>query len=278
MTNVIWVDDNKQAGRGTARRLERGNPDVSVTAVYSAAEAREHLERSDVDVVVSGHELPDGDSKEVFRAAQELQPDASLVLYSDDPGDGEHTGSGDYRWVERDGEASYRELERSVLETEPRVSDLEDLDFRWSRLQDALDRVAEIAAVTLEAKAAFLTLRRDDGDVIVASYGIESANIPGDAVHPETSDGVVTVTDVRSDPRFKGSFYTHFGIQSFMAASIHASSDAVLCVVDDRRRDFNPEETYLLRTIAAEAEDQLRLRRKYVEARNRERPPRVDTN
>lgn len=278
MTSVLWVDDNKRAGRGTAKRLERSNPDVSVTAVYSAAEAREHLERIEVDVVVSGHELPDGDSKEVFRHAVEQGAETTCVLYSENQ---PSISSVEFIYVDRSGDDAYNELERTVLNATltPDVG-LGDLDFGWSRLQDALDRLAEIAAVTLEAKAAFLTQNVEGEEVIVASYGIDPANISGsDAVcRPDPGDEVVAVTDVPSDPRFKGSFYTHFGIQSVMTASIHASSDVVLCVVDDRRRDFNPEETYLLRTIAAEAEDQLRLRRKYVEARNRERPPRVDTN
>lgn len=281
MTEVLWVDDNKHAGRDTAKRLERSNNDISVTSVYSVAEAIENLERGGVDCVISGYDLPDGTAYTVFEHARDQQPGTFCILYCDTPPTQIDMEGARVKSVDRRRENSYSVLEQIVQITSQQDFDLDSLDFQWSPVQEALDRISEIAAVTLEARAAFIAQRVRDQEKIIASYGLDPEHFSRtDKVrYPSIDEDVISVTGVRSDDSLEGSFYKHFGIRSYMGAELDTGlGRAILCIVDDRRRDFTAEEEYLLRTIAREAEDQLELRARYVSVTQDTKRQHVDTS
>jgi GAF domain-containing protein len=241
-----------------------------VVEVEDVAAAREHLDVNEVEgpaCLVTEQELPDGTGLELVREARERSPNTACILCTNvalEEIDTEAFGDVVVEYLPKADANTPGELvelvEHSVefrsQTTYPlpdnedgRLNAVERYSVDPEELGDSLDRLTELAT------AQFETVPREG---TVGTYAI---------LEPE----VTVVEDVGEDPRFDQNDGLHVSeMQFYASAPIHTpEGDAIgtFSVYDARPRSFDARERHLLELLAAEAAEQLVLRRELRAAR-----------
>lgn len=284
---VLCVDPDPEARAATAAALSDAGFDVTTTA--DAAAARAALDPPP-DCVVTEADLPDGDGLALIASARERDGDAAGVLF---------TGAG-YGEVDTDrhdvvvevvskaGPAAHERLVSMVTTTVERRSQtvyplpddeterlaaLERYDLDDAATLRALDRLTVLAASRFDVPMASVNIVGKRDQHLLACQGIADGWTPRDrsvCTYTILDDEVTVIEDVHDDPRFDGvASIEELGIRFYAGAPVRTPAGRALgtvCVYDDGPRSLDEAAAADLERIAAEAAEQLELRRRLAAA------------
>ncbi|MFB6157547.1 MAG: GAF domain-containing protein [Haloferacaceae archaeon] len=280
---VLCVDPDPDERAATADALRTAG--FAVTAVGSAGAARDALD-GDPDCIVTETSLPDGDGMEVVVAARERDPDVGAVLF---------TAAG-YAEVDTDrydevvevvpkGGPAARETLAAVVETTVaersqtdyplpadeagRLEALATYDLDDEATLAALDRLTALAVAHFGVERASINVIGEDEQRLLACQGLAPRSDPrSESVCTFTilEEGATVIEDVREDPRLDGEAVVEtFDIVAYAGARLvnpEGHALGTFCLYDDEPRSFGADEVRDLERFAAEAAEQLELRRR----------------
>jgi len=286
---ILCVDSDGNECEATAERLRSDlaelEPTVETAASVSAAES---TLSADLDAIVTEYELSDRTGIDLLNIANDVCPDAGVVLYTDIDPDTidtsalrntvtEYVGKGSVfggdrltklvgTTVESRTQASYP-LPQSESE---RVAALQSYDLDAPGLSEALTRVTDLAAEHFDVDIASINIINEHSQEFLACYGETEE---WEAMDREDSictftiledDEVMTVPDVAEDSRFesRSDDLGELGIRSYMGANLVTSAGLVigpLCIYDDRPQEFSAADEAYLKDLAALAMELVEL-------------------
>jgi GAF domain-containing protein len=285
-TSILCVDPDESARERLVDAIRGDLVDMSpaVESRPSVETAKACIRNGSVDCLVTEYDLPDGTGLELARSFRESAPDGSIVLFTDRAFDGIEAGDDVIaEYVDKGGEAAYTRVTSLIRMTvssrsqasyplpdteAERLAAIESYGLDSDELARSFDRVTDLASRHFGADIASLNLIEEREQRMMACQGIgtESMTTSRDAsicTFTIVSDTrVMTVEDVREDPRFAGRTETfeEFGIRSYMGAQLVTPaglSIGTLCIYDGEPRQFSSDERDYLRTLAELAVDLL---------------------
>ena len=166
--------------------------------------------------------------------------------------------------------------ERSGLRDPSRRAALERLGLH-DACTEAFDRLAWLAARSMDAPVALVTLVYEDGHRFVGSAGLPKAY-----AHAHTSRGArsfcayvvergvpLVIRDARGEPEFRDHpAHVEFGTVAYVGIPLRTGDGQVLgafCVTDEVARDWTAERIAFLTDLAATVVTEIELRRERVE-------------
>lgn len=280
-TRVVCVDPD---GTQRAELVERLRTDLSdldpvIEGYESAGAAASATEEGSIDCLVTEHDLPDGTGLELAGRIRTENPDASVVLFTD--ADPDAVGAGDAEptvteYVDKSTAAAPARvaalIEMSMTlrsqvsypvpgDEEARLAALAEYDFDDGALARAFDRLTDLAVQRLDVSSASVNIIEEHEQRLLACRGLEAdvdrtsrdASICTFTIVED--DRVMTVRDVREDPRFaaKHEELEALGIRSYMGAQLVSPNGyriGTLCVYDDQPHEFPRRDRDYLRTLA----------------------------
>jgi GAF domain-containing protein len=289
-TSVLCVDGDRTERDRTVAALSTAS---TVTTTRGSLEAAEDALRSATfDCLVTEYALPDGTGLELVAAARRIHPDIGCVLFTDTPFAEIDTSSLENVVVDhlsKTSEADYDflpDLVESVAaerthtayplppDEDDRLAALESYDVGELRAAETFDRLTELASRQFDARFAFVGLVDSHEERFVSCYGADWKTIPREktvCTYAILEDDVMVVEDTVEDPRFNGNdILRDLEIRSYAGAQLRGPSAEPLgmfCVLDDEPRQYDADERDALRLFAAEASEQLELRRRLSTSR-----------
>lgn len=286
---VLCVDADESARRATRETLREAGLSVETAATLAAA--TDAIEARAFDCVVSAHDLPDGTGLDLLDRLRDVRPDAAFVLFTaaePDELDTERVEDDVGEYVRRDLPGAHEALAELVAGTverrgqtayplpddeNERLAALDRYTDEPGALDEALDRLATLAAATLDVPMAGVGVVGEHEQQFLACHGVDLGTIPREetvCTYAMLDDEVTVVEDVRDDPRFAENEGLHeHDIRMYASANVTTPEGAVVgtfCVYDDAPRELDAEERELLALFAAEAAEQFDLRRRLREA------------
>lgn len=283
---VIYADPDADRRETTAAEL-RSATGLDVEAHGTVEGTLAALEPGETDCVVTTYDLGDGTGTELVEAIRETVPDATVVLYTaasfDDLAlDPELV----VEYVDRAAPEATETLARLVeagVDLRPQAAYPlpEDENERLAAVDRydvdretvaALDRLTRLAAATFGVEQAAIGLVYERTQGFLACFGAEFGTLDREetvCTHAILEDGVTVVPDTAEDPRFSE-------LQSLRDASIRSYASANLttpdghaigtfCIYATEPDAFDDSVEEYLPLFAAEAMDQLELRRRLAE-------------
>jgi CheY-like chemotaxis protein len=280
-TRVVCVDPD---GTQRAELVERLRADLSdldpvIEGYESAGAAASATEAAPIDCLVTEHDLPDGTGLELAGRIRAETPDASVVLFTDTEPEavgGEDAEPTVTEYVDKSTAAAPARvaalIEMSVTlrsqvsypvpgEEEARLAAVAEYDFDDGALARAFDRLTDLAVQRLDVSSASVNIIEEHEQRLLACRGLEAdvdrtsrdASICTFTIVED--DRVMTVRDVREDPRFaaKHEELEALGIRSYMGAQLISPDGyriGTLCVYDDQPQEFQRRDRDYLRTLA----------------------------
>jgi GAF domain-containing protein len=285
-TSVLVVEPDESERERTVRALSDADR-LTTTACNSVAAAERALDSTVFDCLVTEYDLPDGTGLDVVAAAREVHPDVGCVLFTSAPFSEIDTSETAYAVVDHLGKetpADYEylpELVESVTtarthtayplpENEAeRLAALATYDVAGLETTDAFDRLTELASKQFDVAYAFVGLLDAHEERFVSCYGGDWESIPREktvCTYSILEGDVTVIEDIRRDPLFEANeLLEDLGFRSYAGATVTGPEDepiGMFCVLDDEPRTYTPEERETLRLFAAEASEQLELRRR----------------
>lgn len=277
-TTVLYAGDSLDA--------DALPPSTSVVRVPDVEAGTALFGSGDVDCVVSDYALPDGTGFDLFAAVREREPDVPCVLWTDLSAglpSGEDLPVVDF--VDRGaGVETLADVVETAVETRSHAAYPlpEDEDDRLAAVErypvDALvddrtlDRLVGLAAEHVGAPVSIVGLVAAHEERFVACHGADWPPLHRqDAIcaHTLLAGGPLAVEDVREDPRFQSNdALADLGIRSYLGAPLVTSSGHAIgtfSVCDHRPWRFTDDAREALAQFAAEAMEQLELRRRLGE-------------
>ena len=289
-TTVLCVDADEQERERTSAALS-ATEGVTSTGCGSAAAAEQRLSSAAFDCLVTEYTLPDGTGLDVVAAARETHPDMGCVLFTDTPFADIDTSETPHAVVDhltKETEADYEYLPALVQrvatarthtayplppDEEARLAALAAYDLPGLAATAAFDRLTELASRQFDVRFAFVGLVDAHEERFVSCYGAEWDSLPRQdtvCTYAILEDDVMVVEDVAEDPRFAANeVLPSLEIRSYAGAPVTAPTGEPLgmfCVLDDEPRRYTDAERESLRLFAAEAGEQLELRRRITAA------------
>lgn len=133
----------------------------------------------------------------------------------------------------------------------------------------SLDRITQLASYAFRAPVAFVSIVGVDTQRFISRVGLDIAGTDIRASicsHTIATPGVMVVTDLSADPRFKDNPLVagHAGLRFYAGAPLLAKNGVAIgavCIMDRVSRDLATDERGHLQTLADMAMSQLELRR-----------------
>jgi len=284
--SVLCVDPDESTREKLeeAVRTDLEEMDPIVEGRSSVETAGEFIDDGEVDCLVTEYDLPDGTGLDLAGRIRASAPDAGVVPFTDRPPE-EIDAAEDIvtEYVDKGADAadtrvtslirmtvsSRSQVSYPLPETEAeRLAALESYDFDSDDLGRSFDRLTDLATRHFDVELASLNLIEEHDQRLLACQGMgaDSMSTPRDASICTftilSDDRVMTVEDVREDPRFEGRAeeFEALGIRSYMGARLLTPagfSIGTLCVYEDEPRQFSSAERDYLRTLADLAVDLL---------------------
>lgn len=274
---VLCVDGDSCRRTQTVAMLERTGTAVREAATVVAAERA--LDAT-VDCVVAEYELPDGTGIDLFDRVRRLAPDAACVLFS--------AVSLDQMEIPTAGEPIVEYVDATRPDTSERLCERVDHAVRErhhaayplpaeepARLaaieacepltgSPTLDRLVDRAAGELSTPVALVGVVDSHRERILATRGVD-----WDALHRQDTvcahaiceSDVTVVEDIAADARFsRAEPVLDRGLRSYAGAPVSGPAGhtiGVVCVLDERPRQFTAGERAALRRLAGAVSDHL---------------------
>lgn len=288
---LLFVEPDPDRRSSVAATLRAAG--FEVTAVADAATARDQLTDAEgLDCLVTEQALPDGTGLELVREVRDRSAATACILWTDvglDAIDTEAFGDVVAEYLPKSGPNSDEELldmvEHSVAfrtqtayplpeNEDARLAALERYAAAPEELGASIDRLTELATELFGLNAAAVGLIDEHEQRFLGCHGIELEPMPREetvCTYAILDVDVTVIEDVREDPRFDGNEGLRATDIRFYASAPVNSPDGqpigTFCVYDDQPRTFDDRSRELLTLLAAEAADQLALRRDLREAR-----------
>jgi GAF domain-containing protein len=274
--SVLCVDGDDAARSATVAGLRDELSEPELRTATRLQEAVDAIEAAPVDCVLTEYELPDGTGVDLLRTVRERYPDTGCILFT---GAEEMALEGDLvvEYLAKGVPAEYERLARIVRTTAAfrsqasyplpeaegeRVETIEAYGLDADRLRPAIERVTTLAASHFGVDTASVNIVREHSQEFLACHGAAWTPIDReDSICTFTilEDGVMTVDDIRADPRFESNeALAELGIRAYMGATL-TTEDGValgsLCVYDDEPRSFSDADSEYLRVLAGTTMD-----------------------
>jgi DNA-binding response OmpR family regulator len=280
-TRILCVDpDRTQRVELVDRlRVDLTELDPVVDECGDLEKAASAIDSGPIDCLVTEHDLPDGTGLELAGRVRAEHPDASVILFTDADTGAVETGDTEpmvTEYVDKSADAAPARVAALIEMTlrlrsqvsypipddeEARLAAVAEYDFEDGLVARAFDRLTDLAVQRLDVSSASVNIIEEHEQRLLACRGLE-ADV--DATSRDGSictftivenDRVMTVEDVREDPRFaaKHESFEALGIRSYMGAQLVTSDGyriGTLCVYDDQPREFPRRDQDYLRTLA----------------------------
>jgi GAF domain-containing protein len=282
---ILCVDPDEAARAATREALVDAGFETRAGA--SVADGRDALDGATVDCLVTEYELPDGTGLDLVRTVRERSPDTACVLFTDTPLDDVDTasfGGAVAEYLRKDATDARDELAALVehslsflsqtsyplpTDEDARLAALERYAATPEALDGALDRLTTLAAGVFGVDQAFVGLVDAHHERFLSCFGADYEDAPREntiCTHAILDHEVTVFEDVPDDPRFASNpLVAQAGIGFYAGAPLVTDDGQAIgtfCVLDDDPREFGAEERRRLAMFAAEAMDQLSLRRR----------------
>lgn len=258
-------------------RTDLGEMDPVVEGYESAEEVGAVVADDAVACLVTEYDLPDGTGLDLARRVRAANPDASVILYTDTD-QAEISGGSDRttvtEYVNKTAPAAPTRVAAMIEMTvsfrsqisyplpdaeEARLAALADYEFEEGPLNDAFDRLTDLAVRHFAVSSASVNIIEEHEQRLLACRGLEADSTTREAsictftIVEEAP--VMTVPDVREDPRFRARHeeLEALGIRSYMGTQLRTPEGlriGTLCVYDDEPGEFPPQDREYLRTLA----------------------------
>ena len=286
---MILCVDPDDADR-TATREALADAGFDTLACGSLAAARDALDDTGVDCLVTEYDLGDGTGLDLVREVRTVSPDTACVLFTDVPLDEVDTASfGDAvaEYLRKGGDDAHAELAALVdhsltflsqtsyplpADEGARLAALGRYADDPAGLEAALDRLTALAADLFGVESAFVGLVDAHHEEFLSCHGAAFETTPREdtiCTYAILDDDVTVIEDVADDPRFGPDAGDSAAIGFYAGAPLTTTDGQAIgtfCLVDDEPRAFSAAEAEDLRLFAAEAMDQLELRHRLADA------------
>jgi DNA-binding response OmpR family regulator len=273
---VLCVDPDDDPGGPRARLAAES--ELSVVWSDSVATARQQLQETDVDCLVTEYDLPDGTGIDLVRYVRDRAQDIGCILYT--AADRETVTEGletplVVEYLHREGPAAADRLAALVTVTaqrrtqtayplpvdeSARLATLTGLDLDSDALAAALDRVTELAVRHFDLDRASVNIVAESTQEVLACTGPDLPSMPREesiCTYSILDEGVTVVEDTASDPRFADNeTLAAHDIRFYAGAPLRTDAGlpvGTLCVYDAEPRTFSDEEAGYLQLLAASA-------------------------
>lgn len=271
---VLCVDGDGHRRERTARALSRAG--LAVREAASVVAAERALAAAAPDAVVAKHHLPDGTGIDLFDRVRRLAPDAACLLFSgvsldriDPPALGEPV----VEFIDAARSDALARLPERVREaaggrTHTAYPLPADEDTRLAALSACepivpaleLDRLTDRAAGELSTAGAMVGVVEANHERVVAITGADWDRLDRQdtvCTHAVCAEDVTVIPDLTEDARFaRAEPLFEAGMRSYAGAPIPGPGGqpiGVLCVFDERPRQFTGGERATLRRLAEAA-------------------------
>lgn len=286
---ILCVDPD--AGELAATRATLREEGFDTRGAESTAAAREALDEGAPECLVTEYDFPGGTGLELVRAARETTPDAACVLFTDVPVEDVDTaafGDAVAEYHAKDDPEAQEKLvalvRRSLAfrsqtayplpdDEDARLAALDRYAADPEALGDSIDRLTELATALFDLESAAIGLVEDHRETFLSCYGASFDPMEREdtiCTYAILDESVTVVEDVADDPRFgENESLAAADIRFYAGAPIVTSSGRAIgtfCLHDDEPRRFAERDRELLSVLAAEAMEQLELRRHLREA------------
>lgn len=265
-------------GESGARARLAAEPGLSVVEGTSLAAARETVQDTDIDCLVTEYELPDGTGIDLIRYVRDRAEDTGCILFTD--ADRETVTEGVdvplvAEYLNRGSPAAADRLAALVSVTArrrcqaaypvpedeaDRLATLARLDLESPSLAAALDRVTELAAAHFGVDRAAVNVITESTQDVLSCEGADWSSIPREesiCTYAILDEGVTVVEDTAVDARFADNeTLADLDIRFYAGAPLRTEAGlslGTLCVYDDAPRSFTDADRDYLRLLAAEA-------------------------
>lgn len=285
---ILCVDPDPSAMAATREALE---PDFETVGATSLSDSRARIASEPaVDCVVTEYELPDGTGLELVQEVRETFPDAAGIVFTDYSLERMDTAAfGDIvaEYLRKDDAAARAELRDLVehslafdsqtayplpTDEDARLAALERYAADPEALGESIERLTEIATELFDVNSAAVGLVADHQETFLSCYGASFDPMDREATictYTILGDGVTVVENVQADPRFEANEGLAAAGVTFYAGAPIVTPEGLpigsFCLHDDEPRSFTDRDRELLERFAAQAMDQLELRRRLRE-------------
>ncbi|QLH76698.1 response regulator [Halosimplex rubrum] len=282
---VLCVDADETECAATRQALV-ADGEVEVTVADSVAAAGDALEAGGVDCVVTDYDLPDGTGLDVAARVRETTPDTPCILFTDASPDRIDTADREdvvVEYLPRATPDAREALARMVgnlvsqrtqvgyplpTREDERLAALEQYDRPGMAAADAFDRLTALARTHFDVNVAFVGVIDAHEERFLACAGASWETLSREdsmCTHTILRDDLMVVEDTHTDDRFADNDrLDELDIRAYAGVPLETPRGATIgafCLTHDEPRSFTGDELVDLRRFAAEAMDQLELRR-----------------
>ena len=289
---VLYVDADDSERTATRDALVADDA-ISVVDATSVATASDAIDRERVDCVVTEYDLPDGTGLDVAARLRETAPDTPCILFTNASPNLIDTGQYEdvvVEYLPRDMPDTRESLVRLVgnvvtersqvgyplpTKEDERLAALEQYDRPGTAVADAFDRLTTLARSYFGVDVAFAGLVDAHEERFLACAGADWETLTREdsaCTHTLLEDDMLVVDDTHTDERFEDNDrLDELDIRAYAGVPLETPRGATVgafCLTYDEPRAFSDEDLADLRLFAAEAMDQLELRRRLNERSN----------
>jgi len=280
--NILYVDSSESGQRKFAQHLDN-KENLSLKTASSVDEAASVLEDFEVKCLVTEAEFPDSDVGDILdiAAVQNSAPIPILFTkkdFDDIPTDDIISFSA---YVSKNNENAYSKVVHeldSLLESrseidypvpeneEDRLKSIEKFDVDSLIESGSFDKLSKIGAELFDTKWCFLGIVTDEKERFLSFEGSDTKELERSCTictFAINKDEVMVVEDRKKDPRFKYvDELEDLGIDWYAGAPVVTEEGYKIgsfCVADTQKREFSEQERRLLKLLAEESMDKIRL-------------------
>lgn len=291
---ILCVDSDSSSLATTRQALSEAGLDADGATSIDGADRV--LDDEEIECLITEYDLDDGTGLELVTDARERAPDASCILFTDTSLDEIPTAAFDdvvAEYLRKDGHEARSDLVELVehhLAVQPqtayplpenetaRVAALARYANDPAVLVESMDRITELATALFDVNSAGVGLIDAHEERFLSCYGASFDTLPREetiCTYAILDPDVTVIEDVATDPRFSDNEGLAAADIRFYAGAPMVTEDGqaigTLCVHDDEPRPFSERDRDLLSLLAAQAMEQLELRRRLRAAEGGER-------
>jgi GAF domain-containing protein len=285
---VLCIDGEDASRTDTVSALE--DAEFDAVAAESVAAGEDALTDRPVDCVVTEYDLGDGTGLDVAAHLRDTWPDTPCILFTTEPPETIRTERREdvvVEYLPKDTPEAHDSLVRLVEnvvahhtqvgyplppDENERLAAISQYDVSDLEAVETFDRLAALARSHFDVDVAFVGIVDAHEERFIACRGEEWETLAREdtiCTHTIVDDAVFVVEDTHEDPRFADNDrLDELNIRAYAGAPLRTPRGAVIgafCLTHDEPRSFGESERADLKRFAAEAMEQLELRRRLME-------------